>query len=283
MNKIKLYRGDHSKIKEFQVSKTNKRCLVGPGIYLTNNIDVAHSYRIKTGMYSRAWSKDTEKELSLEMCKTTNKGEAIAASFSSYFEKYWMVKYQPTKKVSHQAFAKYQELARRQYHFDIEDGIVRFTRQKRTVMVENVNLRTSKDQKYLSLIPRRTRTEDWISCDVDNPNYEKVGYISVFDFDLKEVNSLFVKLGFMREVYCSDLFSDITKEHDIQWEQAESGLYVKANLANARLAKQYFEPYGYKGIEYCGGSFTNSTRHRAFAVWDEDFINQHFVRRIQDY
>lgn len=44
---IILYRGDSTDIDEFKVSKTNKWCLYGKGIYLTTAAPVAHSYRDK--------------------------------------------------------------------------------------------------------------------------------------------------------------------------------------------------------------------------------------------
>ena len=44
---MKLYRGDSEKISQFDFNKTYSHCLVGQGIYLTDNIDVANTYRTK--------------------------------------------------------------------------------------------------------------------------------------------------------------------------------------------------------------------------------------------
>lgn len=49
MSTLTLYRGDAEKIREFSFHKTNKHCLFGPGIYLTNKQKVADSYRTKGG------------------------------------------------------------------------------------------------------------------------------------------------------------------------------------------------------------------------------------------
>lgn len=38
-----------------------------------------------------------------------------------------------------------------------------------------------------------------------------------------------------------------------------------------------FRSYGYIGFKYNGGIFTGSSRHNAYSVWDEDFINSHKV------
>ena len=44
---IDLYRGDSSKIKEFNLNKTNSYSLLGKGIYLTDTKRVAETYRDK--------------------------------------------------------------------------------------------------------------------------------------------------------------------------------------------------------------------------------------------
>ena len=47
MATLTLFRGDAEKIKTFDFNKTDKSCAVGQGIYLTNNLKVAQSYRDK--------------------------------------------------------------------------------------------------------------------------------------------------------------------------------------------------------------------------------------------
>lgn len=47
MSKLILYRGDATKIDEFQVKETRKSCLYGRGIYLTVDKEVANDYRVK--------------------------------------------------------------------------------------------------------------------------------------------------------------------------------------------------------------------------------------------
>lgn len=47
MSKLRLYRGDSTKIVKFDFNKTRKYSLVGQGIYLTNSIKIAQSYREK--------------------------------------------------------------------------------------------------------------------------------------------------------------------------------------------------------------------------------------------
>lgn len=45
MSKLRLYRGDSTKVVKFDFNKTRKYSLVGQGIYLTNSIKIAQSYR----------------------------------------------------------------------------------------------------------------------------------------------------------------------------------------------------------------------------------------------
>lgn len=267
METIRLYRGDHTKINEFNVSRTNKRCLVGPGIYLTNNYSIAESYRLKNGKHSRIYGSHTEKTVILKSVKTNNIGEAIQDAFTCYFDMYWMLRYHSGEKNSKAYFDRFKQDAYRQYRFDIEEGIVKFKRVRKNIRVtDKIFLRG-----YV------VRSEDWVDCYIDNPEYEKIGYLSIFEFDRKLIQYATVKLGFIREPYSRDLFSDITNDHDIQWDWA-ANTSLKVNLHNAKMAKRYFEPYGYIGIEYPGGT---STRHRAFCIWNEDLINQHIVNRVR--
>ncbi len=47
---------------------------------------------------------------------------------------------------------------------------------------------------------------------------------------------------------------------------------------NYKKVRRALEEYGYRGLEYPGGMITNGISHRAFCVWDEDFINDHKVK-----
>lgn len=46
--------------------------------------------------------------------------------------------------------------------------------------------------------------------------------------------------------------------------------------------KRILKPYGYFGFEYSGGiRIGGCGRHRAFSIWDEDFVNNHKVDRFK--
>lgn len=275
METIKLYRGDYAKIKEFNVSKTNKRCYVGPGIYLTNDLAVADSYRLKTGKYSRVHGKHIDKTIIISSVKTENKGVAIEASFSNYFEEIWMVKYRPNMKVTNDSFEKFKKEAYRQYRFDIEENKISFERDVRDYYIDN-----NRSNGGFKRGAPRYRKEHWINCIVQNPHFEQIGYISVFEFDRRLIDSSTVKLGMIRRLGINDLFNEIVAENSIEWERMSTG-DPSACLKNARLARKYFQPYGYIGIEYPGGTSSGGKFHRAFCIWDEDLINQHLVSRIR--
>jgi hypothetical protein len=83
-----LYRGDSTNIDEFKVSKTNKDCLYGKGIYLTTAEPVAHSYRDKdvpSYVYQRLASlpfSQREYVLLNQQCET--KGAALEMAKLEY-------------------------------------------------------------------------------------------------------------------------------------------------------------------------------------------------------
>lgn len=56
-----LYRGDATKIAQFDVTKTSDRGLFGPGIYLTNDPNIAADYAIKRGSDHVLFSDETAK------------------------------------------------------------------------------------------------------------------------------------------------------------------------------------------------------------------------------
>lgn len=47
MDYLTLYRGDYTRIRKFAFHKTNRNCFVGQGIYLTDSIEIADTYRTK--------------------------------------------------------------------------------------------------------------------------------------------------------------------------------------------------------------------------------------------
>jgi len=64
-----------------------------------------------------------------------------------------------------------------------------------------------------------------------------------------------------------DIFKNLVKENGFP--------YRALNYQRARRALQ---EYGYRGFEYPGGMITQGVRHRAFCVWDEDFVNEHKMK-----
>jgi hypothetical protein len=54
------------------------------------------------------------------------------------------------------------------------------------------------------------------------------------------------------------------------------GLPSMPQKAKERI-KKHFKSRGFKGLEYAGGVITHQFKHRAFVVWDDEWINDHRV------
>lgn len=57
--KLRLFRGDASKIQQFHLAQTDRNCLLGQGIYLTDREMVADTYRVKGDYESYRPLRDT--------------------------------------------------------------------------------------------------------------------------------------------------------------------------------------------------------------------------------
>ena len=79
METLTLYRGDFEEIDQFMVSKTNRFCYVGPGIYLTDRRSIAETYRVKGSKGSATLS-----EITLFKGEAKSREQALEFAFPSY-------------------------------------------------------------------------------------------------------------------------------------------------------------------------------------------------------
>ncbi len=84
---LTLYRGDFEKISKFKFHKTNRHCLVGRGIYLTDSKEVADSYRTKGMRITDDYC--VSKSDVLFQGETNNKGEALEKAFEKFLSNAW--------------------------------------------------------------------------------------------------------------------------------------------------------------------------------------------------
>jgi len=287
MSTITLYRGDAEKIKEFDFNKTNKRCLVGQGIYLTTKKNVAETYRTK-GHYER-YSPNSKVVLFQGRAATKQHAQEIA--YGRYVTEVLKKKIQEATSFDH-----YQFLDK------IEEGLIEVKIDRSTVFDKTQPLSCNytyhkekpKQVGYISEFnfPERLFNDSMLMLDRTTPEE----YLKMF-FDWECVADkieVIIRENSRLVARRDPVTGSVVRswEHDerrkiIQIEKSADLIqvvkhhhfpYRKLNYQRMRVM---LEEYGYRGLEYPGGMITNNIRHRAFCVWDEDFVNDHKVKRYK--
>lgn len=271
---ITLYRGDFEKIEKFEIVQTSKYCAVGQGIYLTNNKDVANSYRVKG-------SEHNAEDKHIWMGKANDRNHAYSLAFNRYVAiQLGMGSFDYIGGKKGELILKNSDKYIDQYKIDIADGLVK---------ANYVN-------QYLKELV----------VTYDRPVTH--GHLSAFNFQPSEFNtSMFMVDGVIRDEFFWELIWDnnidfgelgdgeANKSNFIKYNTSpfgrratfnnrpgtmRGGAGLRMGSANKIWKKiaNLLEPYGYKGFEYTGGSRTSScVKHRAFVVWDENWINEHRI------
>lgn len=266
METLTLYRGDSTRIEEFSFAKTRKYCLVGQGIYLTDKVEVAHSYKTKGTTYreSRVLFAGVAKD----------RTEAYAKGFEVFFNRkchneegtpYWKLKTLPEKRR-----LLLEKKYRQEYLLAIEEGRI----------VANYTVTHTGRPKELEVI--------W----GEEPEY---GFLSKFSFPKKGFLDSMIDLHNLRDlVFWEIIFNsplkvqfektskDTTKSEFFQenyGKNFEGGLPAfKSKEEFFRKVRHITEPWGYRGYKHRGGMMVGGYgAHNAFCVWDEDFVNKHRV------
>lgn len=260
-SRLILYRGDYNKIPQFHIHKTSKTSLVGQGIYLTDSEEIAHSYRLK-GAPSRKNAHRTSPILWEGLAKDRPDAFAKAA------ERFLLLEKTPGKKTP-QAAKKEELRLKAEFQEMILEGRAR-------ALYTTWN-RSNSAASYMQVLVNWDRPAE--------------GYLTEFSFPRGVFESSIIKIGARN----SDLtFWEIVWENRInhgtpyearrdfilnnaRWSPA--GFTTSKSALNA--IKEATRPYGYRGFEYPGGLITGGMRHRAFVLWDEEYVNQHKVRRVR--
>lgn len=264
---LELYRGDYEKIREMDFKKTNKWCLVGQGIYLTNSKQVAETYRDK--------GSDDCQEILLFNDKAVNKNIAMQAAYNKFVEKKWKaVSKLPLNKNSKNFIA-----------FEKTMRDVWYVMNEREEIIIN---RDYSEQEKLS----------YFDIKIKGP---KVGYLTTFRFPKAEMEAgLFnvddtkfdpkiLELIYEKQLFAQrNLFSLDKKNKEDRFKSFEEvrhhALWYGLNslrLDHNKLA-MHLKPMGYIGYEYNGGTYMSASKgklHRAFSIWDSDFVNTHKISR----
>lgn len=276
-----LYRGDFEKIHEFKYKKTHAWSLVGKGIYLTNDLKIAQSYRTKGG------SEEATKTLFIG--EAANRTEALKAAFKTFCEFQWRNKGGRGRYLSGTEAIRFEQSCQAQWSQLIEAGAIKADYISHPIPTGGRRCGASSAQRAhqkerLKHAPPRLKVE-W---DKDI----KVGYVSKFIFDKAyiDTNVLHVDRPCYDEAFWGLMYD---RQIAIGRQYATREDYVKANRGRRILqttgeftawekVKNALMPYGIIGYEYNGGQrLGGGYNHRAFCLWNDEFVNQHKIERFR--
>lgn len=261
-----LYRGDSTAIDEFDFHKTSKHCLLGPGVYLTNSRPVADTYRTKG-----ANQNFREFPRILFEGPAKDRTDALRKACESYIQHWIRINARGRRPLS----AK-ETTSLHQIFWDLVDA--------RHITADY----TVKPGSFARSGPR---------LEVVYHFHPKTGYVTEFSFPKKAFeDSLIDATG--RPIRDTQ-FWEIVYDNKVSFgtPYATRNEFVTYNsraqvIPTGKTVRHTFtlqvcaslrracQPYGYRGFQYSGGLITRSINHRAFVIWDVDFVNAHKVRRI---
>lgn len=268
MDFLTLYRGDYARIRKFEFGKTSSSCFVGQGIYLTDSTEVAETYREKGAPWDER--KQTRKFEFMKAYPT--KGDFKEELF---------------KRFVLEVLKKKLEQVTTTDRYQFEDEI-----EKKKIIIQELSkpIGTPANHRVFNAVrqneaglgfltkfkfPRRMfndsvlhihrRVIDKIDVEVMELLYQRQCFAS------KATINVYRSLGRQwttKEVTLNsfDALLDVTRQYSMQ----HCGL-------NHRRARAVLEDLGYIGFEYNGGQNTGGKSHRAFCVWDDEFVNQHKI------
>lgn len=281
--KIILYRGDSEKIRCYDVRKTNEYCLLGKGVYLSDSLSVAKSYMDKGGDDSNCFT--------LFEGSASNRLDAYEKAFGMFLKIYFKKHPMYSRDIDEKSkvYLNITAEARNRYNSLIVEG---------NVKADYVAQQRRAASKFLTVTYSPENT---------------VGYVTKFEFPEHEFNTAVFKVdGRIRDEFFWELMWDNKVEFGTQHDckatyikmnsdghsipsfrpmfslrqMVKSGYVPQHNNWRNKKAlmivKQLLIPYGYKGFEYNGGGYVGGNgKHRAFSMWDDEFVNDCKVERFK--
>lgn len=308
MSNITLYRGDYDKIKNFLFSKTNKYCYRGQGIYLTDHLELAETYRTKG-------SSNNEEDNSIcTLCSGTfkTKEEALDRAFGEFLKESWNTEKQGAiqnadqkKLTMHRVslLGVWEDLLRNKT-IQIEkstplsrDSNGRITSSKLFYFRINWHRKILRPGRVTEFHFDKTEFENRI-VHTDIPiRQDKMVFEYLFS------NGLFMPKDPEKKKKCINDKSQYLCYHTnstlntmvagVRYENYFSGVnssmlsdkYIdRIEIEDRRDWNQlipFLKKIGKVGFEYIGGANTRGKIHRAFSIWDEGFVNSAKVRAFR--
>lgn len=262
-----LYRGDSTKIDTFKINKTNKYALVGSGIYLTDSIKLANTYREKN-----------------------NKEVAVKVLFSE------------TTKDRHTAYNLAYPVFEQCYFVHSKKGI-HFNKFKATSEYKKWSLDTRKIYNefiYTGEIVGIYLFDKHIKVIWNIKPIEEIGFISKFKVPVFDIDNRTFKIDrefktnctldieFIELLKTTFFYKRVEKEYYAKYITKHNGspifniatyfsthLLLKIDNKSLKVIKKFLTSKDFIGLEYSGGLLMGGHgTHRAFCIWNENWINE---------
>lgn len=268
--KLRLFRGDASKIKEFHLAQTNRYCLLGQGVYLTDREVVADSYRIKGDLGAIGplkvtfYAKDRTESKELGLEKFLNHKRILLRQW-------------PTKLT-----LKEIDQYTKEYHDRLRDESLLLVRGNQEVQSGTANKKWS---FTLSEVGGKSGwvsvfefPEPYFSCNlinIDAPRKDK-GFLELLDdpkFWKDKGNTIKSTSGELTG------YQGYLKQRDGFTKD-----WVRLDPRELHFSKlvPVLKEFGIHGFEYNGGArLGGGFYHRAFNIFDQDYVNDHKVDRYR--
>lgn len=288
METLILYRGDTIEIEEFRFEKTHRHCLLGRGIYLTNRTSVAETYRTKGAwqFHKNYNPEDYQDNILLEQKLCKNKPEALEKACKVF------------------AIRLYEKRYNKRYHVRVENKKAKDSEYvaSKEFLTFYEKIGRPEFQRLLELgeitVVAENRFEGRLfTIKAINRNKKELGKISQFRFPKNFLERNIVKTHELGLDECHLLWEHALHEKASRYNSAsefiEKELFNKTywhspkkifdvgsdgyNKINWNKFRDILVPFGVIGYEYPGGLISSSHGHRAFNVWDEDFVNKHRI------
>lgn len=292
---LTLYRGDSSKIDQFQVSKTHKYCLVGQGIYLTTDPTVADSYRTKgADLGYRIYHiplalRERVVTLCSKAADSNTRDSAFLAAYTEWLRCMGYAERYAGKKAENSA--KYQKGLERikkerwaEYEAHRESGRVRLeyvgAGQYRHIVVTLHNtgkLAVGYTSRFE--VPRAVLEANTINVtrSIHDPSFWGLMWDNKIDVGVQQKQ--FDDPNVERQAF---IHANTGRTYHLGGHYLPLGKHL-TNIPHRDWARMrhVLLPYGVLGLEYEGGAMTCGKRHRAFCIWDEEWVNKHKVERYR--
>lgn len=260
---IKLYRGDFEKIDTFKVKKTDKRCLYGPGIYLTTDEKVANTYRTK-GQWDLHYISDIA-------VNAVNKNEAMEKILGMFQELRYKNRLATLLKNGSKDTSK--ERVNKILQNEFEDGLNRghlvITRDPYKKEVKGVSM------FEFTLKDKTPKTHGWVTS---------------FEFEEAYLNKSVIQVDATAipnnicEILEDSRFwkSEEAKKEFLKCKSFHTSSRVNTHrmLDHVRFIQE-LQNHGIEGYRHFGGVVTNSRRHNVYILFNDEFVNMHKVETMK--